>query len=290
MLFNNLENVVFMIYNIVKQQVRGLVIEGGDIMPAYKVGEVDKEKFAALVKAAVGKNRTLRDFASLCGVHTSTISRIIKGENKGASSRELLVKIAEHASLESGVTMAELFAVNGYKKSDIPKKRISLQKPKEMITRRKIVNYFLENGEMFRVVNSDDTQMDKYLQTSLKVQLQNETIVKWVFSDLLTWEDEGKLLYEESELEKIVCEKAFSIITKAFFFVSQAGGKQIDRFTLVVYDEQIFDTICRMFEGTEFATYMSVLLLDSTLKMPVKEYVLGSYDTEKTEAYFYKGH
>ena len=46
--------------------------------PGYiRIREPNKEELAKLVLLAKGEKRSLREFASACGVNTSTLSRII---------------------------------------------------------------------------------------------------------------------------------------------------------------------------------------------------------------------
>lgn len=75
--------------------------------------DVDKELFASLLKAAKG-SRTMKEFAEACGVQPSTFSRIVKKQNKGASSPELLESIVENAAPDSHISIEALARANGY--------------------------------------------------------------------------------------------------------------------------------------------------------------------------------
>jgi len=77
-----------------------------------KVSAPDQDKLAELTLAAIGA-RTKQQFAMLCGVQPSTISRLINKSNKGASTEELIQAIAKNAAPESGVTLDALMKANG---------------------------------------------------------------------------------------------------------------------------------------------------------------------------------
>lgn len=74
--------------------------------------DVDTERLAALVEKAKG-NRSVTEFASVCGVNPSTMSRLINGKNNTASSDELIVAIAMNADPNSGVTFQQLVNAHG---------------------------------------------------------------------------------------------------------------------------------------------------------------------------------
>ena len=77
-----------------------------------KVSAPDQDKLAELTLAAIGA-RTKQQFAMLCGVQPSTISRLINKSNKGASTEELILAIAKNAAPGSGVTLEALMEANG---------------------------------------------------------------------------------------------------------------------------------------------------------------------------------
>ena len=84
------------------------------VFPGYiRDGKPDMVRLGELTARAVGKNRTLRDFAESCAVSPSTISRVIKGQFTNPVSDSLIAAIAENAAPESGVTLEDLLAAHG---------------------------------------------------------------------------------------------------------------------------------------------------------------------------------
>ena len=73
----------------------------------------DKKRYAQLVIAAKGADRTAQQFAADIGVPPSTLSRIINMKNATASADRILLAIAENAADGSGVTIDQLREANG---------------------------------------------------------------------------------------------------------------------------------------------------------------------------------
>lgn len=76
------------------------------------------DRYAELVSAAIGK-RSLREFARLCDCSAAALSRILHGQNTGASRIKLIEAIAQHADPHSGVTLDTLAEANGYTLQDV---------------------------------------------------------------------------------------------------------------------------------------------------------------------------
>ncbi len=78
-----------------------------------RVKEPDFQKLAKVTEAAQGQ-RTAAEFAALCGVHPSTISRILNGKIlRTAISDDLLITIAANAENDNGVIFKELLDAHG---------------------------------------------------------------------------------------------------------------------------------------------------------------------------------
>ena len=73
----------------------------------------DPELFAELTKKAIGPDRSLTNFADLCNLSPSTVSRIINQQFKTTSSDEVIKAIADNADPRSGVTADLLLKAQG---------------------------------------------------------------------------------------------------------------------------------------------------------------------------------
>ncbi len=77
------------------------------------IGTSDKDALADLVMKAKGPKRSMRRFAEDIGVNPSTLSRIINKKTCGSNTIEIIIKIAENADPDSGVTTEMLLIANG---------------------------------------------------------------------------------------------------------------------------------------------------------------------------------
>ena len=73
----------------------------------------DPELFAELTKKAIGPDRSLTNFADLCNLSPSTVSRIVNQQFKTTSSDEVIKAIADNADPRSGVTADLLLKAQG---------------------------------------------------------------------------------------------------------------------------------------------------------------------------------
>lgn len=77
------------------------------------VGRPDNAAFAELVKKAIGPDRTVSEFAEICGVSPSTMSRIVKNQFKTPSSDVVIKAIADNADPVGGVDADALLRASG---------------------------------------------------------------------------------------------------------------------------------------------------------------------------------
>lgn len=73
----------------------------------------DVSELANLIRKAKGINRTMSEFAEVCGVSASTFSRIANGKITQPLSLEILTEICLNADPDSGVYIGKLTAANG---------------------------------------------------------------------------------------------------------------------------------------------------------------------------------
>lgn len=80
-----------------------------------RISEPNKEELARLTLLAKGEKRSLREFATACGVSTSTLSRVIniKSDSNTPNSDNLIEAIAKNADPDSGVTLEMLLVAHG---------------------------------------------------------------------------------------------------------------------------------------------------------------------------------
>ena len=100
----------------------------------YRKHDQDMETLADLTKRAKGDERSINEFARVCGVSPSTISRLINKKNTTPNKDSLIKAIADNAVPESGVTLDMLLQAHGLEKISVYEgKGISVRLKKKKI-------------------------------------------------------------------------------------------------------------------------------------------------------------
>ena len=85
----------------------------------YRKHDQDMETLADLTKRAKGDERSINEFARVCGVSPSTISRLINKKNTTPNKDSLIKAIADNAVPEGGVTLDMLLQAHGLEKISV---------------------------------------------------------------------------------------------------------------------------------------------------------------------------
>ena len=85
----------------------------------YRKYDQDMETLADLTKRAKGDERSINEFARVCGVSPSTISRLINKKNTTPNKDSLIKAIADNAVPEGGVTLDMLLQAHGLEKINV---------------------------------------------------------------------------------------------------------------------------------------------------------------------------
>lgn len=257
-----------------------------------KTHELNKELFAELLNAARG-GRTMKDFAEACGVNPSTLTRIMQKANKGASSTELLEAIAEHAAPNSGVTLEELAQANGYTlESDegIKARKVSTYLDNsEALIRNILVHGLLDRGAEVRMGNIRYT-FSKSLSLHPDALLMTDAFGRehevWFVDSILgiprmTYV-EGHPIHK-SKVKQIAFEKLSRFV---FISMNKVETFRPTRFSLVVFDQEMYDIIAEEFAETVVPTDISIIRIDSLNGCITNEFMLPHNEKGKQESYF----
>lgn len=257
-----------------------------------KTHDVDKEVFADLLQKAKG-GRTMKDFADLCGVNPSTFTRIVQKANKGASSPQLLEAIVANAVPESGVTIELLAKANGY-----------TVEPDTGVKGARLSSYFDSSTELIRTV-----LIQSLLDRGADVRLGR---IKYGFTKSLclspdalimtnAFGNENDVWFVDSALavpriaredghpihKTRVKQIAFDKISR-FVFISMSKCELFRpiRYTLVVFDSEMYDIMVEEFEETLVPTDISIMLIDPLNSTILKEYMLPHTEKGPQTSYF----
>jgi len=260
-----------------------------------KTHEVDKERFAELLLAAKG-NRTMKDFAILCETNPSTFTRIVKMDNKGASSPDLLEAIARNASPESNVTLEALAKANGYTlEENTPLSAMSIihdRRLMEDIIQSTVADELLTRGKQVRLGGIKYNVSKRMLLSPDALILtdafnddeDNHEDRLWFVDSMFTTKDRypGQGVYAAN-----IRHKAFNMLSR-FTFISMSASDFLKpyRFSLVVTDQEAFDIIVDEFSETIFTADTTLILIDPYNRCIVNEYMFPLKGCENRKSFF----
>lgn len=257
-----------------------------------KTHELNKELFAELLNAARG-GRTMKDFAEACGVNPSTLTRIMQKANKGASSTELLEAIAEHAAPNSGVTLEELAQANGYtleRDTGIKATKLSAyMENSETLIRNILVQGLLDRGADVRMGRIRYT-FSKSLSLSPDALLMTNAFGHedeiWFSDSILavprmTRPDDHPI--NRSRVKQMAFEKLARFV---FISMNKVDLYRPTRYSLVVFDQEMYDIIVEEFAETVVPTDISIIRIDSLNGCIANEYMLPHNEKGAQESYF----
>lgn len=219
-----------------------------------RVAEPNKDELAELLKLAKGNGRTMKQFAEECGVNPSTFSRIANKMNRGASSDELIMAIAEHADPESNITLDDLMAAHGMARIIDNTKVCRTSKPK---LEQHIVNAVLHElkklGDADAEVCNSRFTVGSFFRYSPDFIIRTEVIEGesdlWVFDILPLYSPESPNNFPINTIGRRIIERIGRILP--LFYNDQENCQLVGKFSYVITDKVCFNYI-----KSEFANYV----------------------------------
>lgn len=254
-----------------------------------KTHEMDKDRFAELLNAAKGA-RTMKDFSEICGVNPSTFTRIIQKANKGSSSTELIEAIAENAAPNSEVTIEALADANGYTvERDCGIKALKLTTMGiniETLVRNVLVQELIDRNAEVRMGNIR-YNFGKTMALSPDALIMTDAFGNkdevWFVDSIATTVDTKSKSINKTTLKRM----AFDRLSR-FVFISMNKIELFrpSRFSLVFFDDEIFNLVVEEFSETLVPTYISLILIDTLNSAISDEFVLPQTSGDVQKSYF----
>ena len=249
-----------------------------------KSHDADLDRFAELLIAAKG-SRSMRTFAMECGVTPAAFSRIVKKLNKGASSVQLLESIAKHADPQSGVSMDELAAANGYKRilvmKDVffPTEKRDLHYGSvahERVARDILVQELLNRGASFRIL-PNKCSVSQYRFVTPDILLETDAFGKG-----------NELWFVECPLGfSLRPETVFDRIGRYLMIDISREKEQIPiRFSIVISEAAVYESIVHTFQQRVIPINMSFILIDRMSGTVVAEAILPHSESGQQKSFF----
>lgn len=245
-----------------------------------RISDPNKEELARLLKKAKGDGRSMRQFASECGVNQSTFSRIVNKRFTGASSDKLIVAIAEHADPESGVTLDALMAAHGKAKivDNTTVSRLSAMEIEKRFNYA-IIHELKKAGDLPEWVNNMKFSVGTTLRYVPDIIVRSKLIEG--SSDLWAFElfVQQQTIFKKENDSSTTRDCGLRILDKMgrilpMFYRDKESAGQIGKFSFVITDKEIFNYI-----KAEFANYYvpfntSFILFDIDRDVIEQEFVL----------------
>ena len=255
-----------------------------------KTHDVDKDRFAKLLCLARGP-RTMKDFAIDCNTNPATFSRILNKLNKGASSPELLIVIAENAAAESDITLEALADANGYtikegykptrfktntsnrsvennpdlctiEKIDTSVTEVTSAKQNKMLSRAILLNHLLENYNSVTFENRSfsvgkfEIKPDIFVKTTSCDNITDNLIVDFYGNDICN-------------LAKLVINRL-----SLYYYVSITNNEDF-RYVIIAPNAFVYAKIKELFNSFTLLLPTSLFHIDCAANQVIETCVLG---------------
>lgn len=260
--------------------------------------DMNREQFSELVFRAKGDDRSLTEFARLCHVSTSTLSRIINMQNSKASSVELLKAITENAAEDSGVSFDLLMSANGYARVEmIEAEEVACQTDQYLIEGADVAT----EGDM-KSSRSDREKVYRLQQkkAAVRIEMYRTFLQKYIHDqghDIGAFQSKGST--EECKdstvpFDFIIETDALSADQKKWVFcIRDIGLEDVNRvfyevfymlyllqpkenqykLTILMRQKRAFDKLCSMFQDVRIRDPFSVMLINEKTRRIVKEFI-----------------
>lgn len=265
--------------------------------------DMNREQFSELVFRAKGDDRSLTEFARLCHVSTSTLSRIINMQNLKASSVELLKAITENAAEDSGVSFDLLMSANGYARVEmIEAEEVACQTDQYLIEGSDVESFLnavrgdmkssrSDRGKVYRLQQKQFVARIEMYRASLQKYIHDQGHDIGVFQSKESTEE-----YKDSTVpfDFIIETDALSADQKKWVFcIRDIGLEDVNRvfyevfymlyllqpkenqykLTILMSQKRAFDKLCSMFQDVRIRDPFSVMLINEKTRRIVKEFI-----------------
>ena len=260
-----------------------------------KVREPDKDKLAELLLAAIG-NRTRQQFAELCKVNPSTITRILQKTNKGSSSAELMCSIAENADPAAEITLDQLMEANGMAKKDDRLSSFRASQSNEKESCQVIMEEFVLRGASPRMGNIVfDVSKSLSIRPSLLLLFDGSDGLDknlWIFEilPLYTYFDLSEKTWKiDPRRVSLIKQKVFQIISRFTFLSFKKSSTEVldpTMFSIVTTELEVYKVIVEEFGDMAVPANISIIYIDTAEGGVKTEYIMNRTDGNDRDSFF----
>ena len=232
-----------------------------------RISQPNNQTLAELTKKAIG-SRTLAEFASLCGVSTSTIFRVVNAQIKSPLSDALIVDIAKYADPQSGVTQEMMIAAHGLSKIESSQKKGfastdagSTAMYIENLYINLIRNYLMDGGySILKYQREANAHFDFSIETNALTECGIDV---WHFETVYT------------NNEALKPSRIYDKLSRLFEYCYFNNPRQSkEKLSLVIDSKKAFDSIKSKYASTPVNDVISIIHIDIVNQKIVEEFQL----------------
>ena len=257
----------------------------------------DVSELANLIRKAKGVNRTMSEFAEMCGVSASTFSRIANGKITQPLSLEILTKICLNADPDAGVYIGNLTVANGM----VTKEFLS-HKDSRGLNAQKDEQRFSTENEMKNIISAAllerglEIAYQKRIHISegipaiasgcgrgnLLVRIQGYEPLYWKYKTM-SFTGIKRFVAGNSPIEGIdyECEADLMFHEEAEYFLLDAWNPEKlckVKMSYVFPDREIYEAFYKRIENAKVHNWISIVLVDLKLGCVIEERFLNRVD------------
>ncbi|MBO5352819.1 MAG: helix-turn-helix transcriptional regulator [Lachnospiraceae bacterium] len=265
----------------------------------------DVSELANLIRKAKGVNRTMSEFAEMCGVSASTFSRIANGKITQPLSLEILTKICLNADPDAGIYIGNLAGANGM----VTKEFLSY-KDSHGVNAQKDEQRFSTENEMKNIVSAALLERGLVIayqkrihisegvpaiasgcgRGNLLVRIQGYEPMYWKYK-MMSYTDIKRCVAGVSQVEGIdyECEADVMFHHEAEYFLLDAWESERFRKVKMSYvfpDREIYEAFYKRVENARVNNWISLVLVDLKSGCVIEERFLNRVDGKSCSSVF----
>lgn len=255
----------------------------------------DKMRLANLINMAKGPNRTMAQFAELCNVSASTLSRAVNGKITKPLAQELIYALVENAAEE--MSLDSFMRANGMLEKEMierramrghdPYERRQRDLDREIIVKNTISSELLNRGKLIRFflrLPDRENVQSKFAfnhMSNFAVWLEDERIM-WNFivrpTILSEVEDRDRRFFRMHTMDRLTKLFLADAWEPEFF----AGM----RTSIAFLDKEFYDEQVAMFGQAQVNTDISLILIDAEKEEVLEEFAIPKKSGDSKESIF----
>lgn len=265
----------------------------------------DVSELANLIRKAKGVNRTMSEFAEMCGVSASTFSRIANGKITQPLSLEILTKICLNADPDAEIYIGNFTVANGM----VTKEFLNRKDSRGLNTQKDEQRFSTENA-MKNIVSSALLERglaiayQKRIHISegvpaiasgcgrgnLLVRIQGYDPLYWKYKTM-SYTGIKRSVVDNSPMEGIdyECEADFMFHNEAEYFLMDVWEPEKLRKVKMSYvfpDREIYEAFYKRVENARVHNWISIVLVDLKLGDVIEERFLHRVDGKTCSSVF----